>query len=654
MRPATFGARLARHWAPPPRLSLAEWADRHYVLPEGDAAAGRWRCYPYQRGILDAMSDPTIEQVWVMKSARVGFTKMFVAATCYYIDHDPCPILIVQPAVEDAEGHSKEDLAPVLEAIPSIAAKIREPRAKDSGNTILHKVFPGGSLSLVGANSPRGFRRVSRRVVIFDEVDEYPASSGAQGDPIMLGIRRTQSYWDRKIIGGSTPTVKGHSKIEQLFLAGDQRRRYLPCPSCGHMAPLVFREAEGRGHWLRWPEGRPHEAHFVCRAKGCVIEPRHYPAMDAAGEWRAEAPEHFTPTHRVASFHLWAAYSYLPNATWGHLAAEFVAAQAAGREALQTFVNTVLGETWHDRGEAPEWERLYERRGPYRSGTIPPGGLLLTAGVDVQKDRLVVDVTAWGRGKRSWLVDYVVIPGSVADRSPAGPWVRLDALLARPYRHASGVELPIAVLAIDAGAFTEEVKAWARGHPAVRVLPVKGQAGPGPILGAPTTVDVTIGGRKLKRGMKLWPVYGHTAKVELYGWLRLPGPTDENPEPPPGYCHFPVDLEAAYFKQLTGEQLVPRRNKRGYVVQEWNVIPGRENHALDARVYCRAAAAAAGLDRFTDADWRRLEAAVGITLPPPAPPASPPPPVTPPPPPPARRSLDEVFARARERLRGRR
>jgi phage terminase large subunit GpA-like protein len=579
-------------WRPPPRLSLSQWADEHFFLSaESSAEPGRWRTLPYQRAILDAFTDPAVEQVSVIKSARVGWTKCMNVVVAYYMAQDPCPIMVVQPTIEDAEGYSKEEIAPMVRDVPVLAALIPEAKARDSGQTLLHKAFPGGSISMVGANSGRGFRRVSRKVVLFDEVDGYPPSAGTEGDQIKLGIRRTEYYWDRKIGAGSTPLVAGASRIEDLFEKGDQRRYFVPCPHCGHMDFLAFREGP-QGHFMKWPDGRPREAHFVCSKNGCVIEHEHKRAMVEAGEWRAAAP--FTGH---ASFHVWAAYSYSPNASWGQLAEEFVDANKGGPEMLKTFVNTTLGETWQDRGEAPDWLRLYQRREPYSLGAPPAGVQFLTAGVDVQKDRLVWEVVGWGAGKQSWSVDSGVIPGDTSSESGA-VWSKLDELLGRTWVRADGQGLSILMLAIDSGYNTQTVYNWARHHPMSRVIASKGVPSARVLIGTPTPVDVTVRGKRLARGYKVWPVGVNVAKSELYGWLRLEAPTAESGEDlPAGWCHFP-EYGEEYFKQLTAEHLVPVVKRSGFKSLEWQILPGRENHYLDCRVYARAAAALCGLDRM--------------------------------------------------------
>lgn len=617
-------ARACLAWRPPPRRTLSAWADeKFYLSAESAAEPGKWRTLPYQRGVLDAISDPTVEQVSWIKSARIGYTKCINATVGYYMDQDPCPIMVVQPTIEDAQGYSKEEIAPMLRDCPALAAIVPVSKTRDSDNTILLKKFRGGSLSMVGANSARGFRRVSRRVVIFDETDGYPVGgAGDEGDPIALGIRRTDSYWDRKILAGSTPTIGGRSRIERLFLSGDQRRYYVPCPHCTTMQVLRFPQ-------LKWPKGQPDRAVYVCIECGCEIAHAHKREMVDAGEWRPGPHAQFpdlpapAPFHGHASFHLWAAYSFSPNASWGQLCTEFVAATAAGPELLKTFVNTVLGEPWQERGEAPEWQRLYARREPYAMGSCPTGVLFLTAGVDVQKDRLVYEIVGWGRDKRSWSIDAGILPGDTSDATGKGPWPALEALLARQHPHEAGLQLSIALLAIDSGYNTQVVYAWARQHPMSRVIAVRGVPTAHVLIGAPSPVDITISGRKKKSGYKVWPIATNLAKSELYGWLALQAPTAEDAAEgavcPPGFCHFP-EYGEAYFTQLTAEQLVPHRSHKGFTLFVWELIPNRENHYLDARVYARSAAAVVGLDRFKESDWLALERALGVT--PPTPPVT--------------------------------
>jgi phage terminase large subunit GpA-like protein len=338
--------------------------------------------------------------------------------------------------------------------------------------------------------------------------------------------------------------------------------------------------------------------------------------MLESGEWRPTKPG---TDPRVRGYHLNALYSPVGWLSWGGIATGFVKSKKDPQK-LRVWTNTVLGETWTERGEAPEWERLWDRREPYPLGSVPRGGLFLTAGVDVQKDRIVVEIVAWGRGKTSWSIDYGVIPGDTADLDK-GPWPQLDALLARAFVHEDGAELAIRMMAIDSGYNTQTVYTWCRKYPLNRVIAVKGQASGGPLIGTPSSVDINLRGRRPTHGYKVWPVTGDVAKSELYGFLKLEQPTDGSALPP-GWCHF-SQYDEDYFKQLTAEQLVTHKSRTGYVRLEWELIPGRENHTLDCRVYARAAAALVGLDRFKEPDWLQLERAVSASPDPPAPPPAP-------------------------------
>ncbi len=617
-------------WRPPPRMLLSEYADKHFRLSaESSADAGQWTCIPYQRGILDAFANPEVEQVSCMKSSRVGWTKCLNIVICYYAHHDPCPIMLVQPTIEDAEGYSKEEIAPMIRDVPVLHDVFPETGARDNNQTMLHKVFRGGLLSLVGANSPRGFRRVSRKVVLFDETDGYPASAGNEGDQILLGKRRAEYYWDRKIGLGSTPTVDGHSRIQVHYTDGDQRRFYVPCPHCGHMDFFAFSpdrqrgmhwhpEDSRRGHMMGWPEDDPAKAYFVCRECAQAIEHRHKREMVEQGEWRARMP-----FKGHASFHIWAAYSYSPNASWGQIASEYAAAARKGPEELKTVVNTVLGETWTEKSDAPEWESLYRRREDYAIGSCPRGVLFVTCGVDVQQHSLRYEVVGWGRGKRSWSIDAGIIPGDTSDLGPEGPWPQIDALLDRSFPHAGGTFMRITTMAVDSGWNTMAVYAWALKYPINRVMAVKGGHSWSVLVSMPAKVDVDWNGRRIEGGYQMWSVGGNVGKTEFYGWVRLSAPIDEGVEEPPGFCHFPR-YDEEYFKQVTAEQLITHRTRNGRTVREWVVIRGRENHYLDARIYARCAAYVVGIDRFQESDWSQLERDLGYDQPPPAPaPASP-------------------------------
>jgi phage terminase large subunit GpA-like protein len=551
-----------------------------------------------------------VDEVVMIFAAQLGKSETLLNELGYIVDHAPGPTLFVQPTVETAKRFSRQRVEPLFSMTPCLAGKVAEVKSRDSRSSMLMKEFMGGLLIITGANSAVGLRSMPARYLLLDEIDGYPADVDGEGDPIGLAEARQRTFARRKTLKASTPTVAGASAIEAAYEATDQRRYFVPCPHCGEFQILAF----GQLTWtkLQLP---PEQAVYVCAQCEGRIEERHKTEMLAAGEWRPTA-EGRNPNAR--GYHLNALYSPVGWLSWGRIAKQWVEVQKKP-DKLKVFTNTVLAETWHEKGEAPEWRAVYDRREDYPLGTVPAGGLFLTAGVDVQKDRLVVEIVAWGRAKESWSIDYGVLPGNTNDLTEAGPWGQLDALLARSFVHESGAELQIRMLAVDSGYNTSEVYTWAKKYPMNRVVAVKGQDTGGALIGAPAPVEINLRGRRPIRGYKVWPVVGGIAKSELYGSLRLEAPLDDQ-VCPPGWCHFP-QYDDDYFKQLTGEQLVSRRNKRGFTVMAWSLIPGRENHVLDARVYARAAAQLVGLDRFQESDWLALEGMVAGGGPPPAPPS---------------------------------
>jgi phage terminase large subunit GpA-like protein len=457
---------------------------------------------------------------------------------------------------------------------------------------------------MTGANSAVGLRSTPARYIFLDEVDAYPASADEEGDPVSLAEARSLTFAHRrKVFLASTPTIRGLSRIEREYEASDQRRYFVACPHCGIPQWLKFER-------LRWEKGRPETAAYHCESCEAAIAEHHKTAMLEGGAWRATAASADPST---IGFHLSALYSPVGWLSWERIARAWEGCQGSD-EAIRAFRNTILGETWVETGEAPDWRRLADRREAWRPGTVPAGGLILTAGADVQRDRIEVDVWAWGRGLESWLVEHVVIEGGPEN---AAAWAGLTALLARTWRHAGGADLPIARLAIDTGYETSAVYGWARAQGAAQVAPVKGVEGfnrASPVAG-PTFVDATVGGRRLRRGARLWTVAVSTFKAETYRILRLERPTAEEIAAgaafPSGTVHLPDWADDEWLKQLTAEELVTVKTKRGFTRLEWQKLRER-NEALDARVYARAAAWIAGLDRWTEARWADLEAQLGV------------------------------------------
>jgi phage terminase large subunit GpA-like protein len=579
---------------PDPLLTISEWADSYRTLSQrASAEPGLWRTErtPYLREIMDCLSPSSpVETVVLMKGAQIGGTECGNNWIGYIIHQAPGPMLAVQPTVEMAKRNSKQRIDPLIEESEVLRELVSDPRSRDSGNTMLAKEFPGGILVMTGANSAVGLRSMAARYLFFDEVDAYPGDVDGEGDPVNLALARTRTFARRKVFMISTPKITGRSRIETCFEDSDQRHYWVPCPHCNEYQTLKFPQ-------IRWPKGKPECAVYVCEHCEGEIENHQKHWMLERGEWRAAAPG----PGKAAGFHLSSLYSPVGWFSWADAAGMFTEAQK-NPALLQVFINTVLGETWALQGEAPDWQRLYDRREDYRIGTVPMGGLFLTAGVDIQKDRIEVEVVAWGRGKESWSVDYQVLDGQTAE---AAVWQKLRVVLDAHYPTESGAALPIVKFAIDSGYATPEVYAWARQYGGARAVVIKGDSRAAAPVSQPSPIDVGPQGKRVRLGIKVWPVNGSMIKEELYRWLRLDRPTEESGEPyPPGYCHFPKYGEE-YFKQLTAEQLVTRIVK-GYRRPEWQKTRER-NESLDIRCYLRAAAAVYGMDRFTDAVWQALE-----------------------------------------------
>jgi len=600
-------AEILRIWGagltPDPDLTVSQWADRHRMLSgRASAEPGRYRTArtPYMREIMDRLSPgDEMQRIVFMKAAQVGATEAGNNWIGFAIHQAPGPMLAVQPTVELAKRNSRQRIDPLIDESPDLRERIKPARSRDAGNTMLSKEFAGGILIMTGANSAVGLRSTPARYIFLDEVDAYPASADEEGDPVTLAEARSLTFAHRrKVFLVSTPTIRGLSRIEREYEASDQRRYFVPCPHCGYAQWLKFDR-------LRWQKGRPETAEYHCEGCDQPIGEHNKTAMLEGGEWRATATA-ADPT--TVGYHLSALYSPIGWLSWERIVRSWEAALGSD-EAIKAFRNTILGETWVETGEAPDWQRLYDRRERWKSGTVPAGGLFLTAGADVQKDRIEVDVWAWGRGLESWLVDHVVIEGGPGD--PAC-WRQLTDLLGKTWAHASGTHMTIARLAIDSGFETSAVYAWSRQVGFAQVAPVKGLEGfnrSSPVTG-PTYVDATIAGKRLRRGVRLWTVATSTFKAETYRFLRQDRPTAEDISAgatfPAGTVHLPDWADSEWLKQLTAEQLVTVKSRRGFSKLEWQKLRER-NEALDIRIYARAAAWILGADRWPDARWQELE-----------------------------------------------
>jgi terminase, large subunit len=603
--PVELTRQILAGFRPPPRLRLSEYADQFSVMTGSAAEKGQWRTLPYQREILDSFTDPTVETVAIMKSARVGWTKMLGVAVQFYSHQDPSPVMIVQPVKEDAEGYSKEEIKPLFEDTPALRGLISESKARNTAsNTILLKQLAnGGLIDIVNAASGRSFRRKSRKVVLFDEVDAYPKLD--EGDPIKLGRNRADYYWDRKIALGGTPIFAG-GKTEEWFLRGDQRRYYVPCPYCQQMQVLRWEQMEREGIGA---------GSYRCENCTELIPHSKKRWMVERGEWR---PTAVAQMPGLRSYHLWAGYSYSPAADWGVLVREHSEALEAMRrgdpDAMQTFHNTVLGLPWEDTltgkltgdGLAQRRQKTAAGNG-YPIGTVPDGVLLITAGVDVQGgggtvgERLVLTVWGWGRGEEGWHLGHWEIDG---DPQQPETLAQLDQIAQTTWRREDGKTLRLTLGGIDDGGIaTQEIREWCRTR-ATRWVPMKGAHQKGkPLIGRGVAVHVNRKNQAVtKKGVLLYHL-GYDASVHhLQGRLR-------NEQPGPGYLHLGEAATDQFLDELFPWKRMPKRDK-GQTTYHWVLPAGSRDEGGDCT---RMAYAAMQLvcRRYNRATmWDQLEAAL--------------------------------------------
>lgn len=571
---------------PPPRLNVSEWADLERRLSsEASAEAGKWHTSraEYQRGIMDAISDPNNKDVVVMAGAQVGKTEILLNVIGYHIHHNPAPILLVQPTLEMAQAFSKDRLTPMLRDTPALKNKVKDPRSRDANNTTTHKVFSGGHISLVGSNSPSGLASRPIRVVLCDEVDRYPASAGAEGDPIQLARKRSATFWNRKIVMVSTPTNKGASRIEASFEESDKRRFHVPCQDCGEKQTLKWQN-------VRWDKDKPKTAHYVCEHCGSVWDDAARYRAIRQGEWIATAP--FTG---VAGFHINGIYS-----VWTPLAdavRDFLSAKKMP-ETLRVWTNVYLAESWEDQGERVDDYSVKERAEEYGEMLDERIGVI-TAGIDVQDDRLECEIVGWGKQEESWSIDYRIFYG---DPSTPHLWNDLDNFLKSVYQTEDGRQLGIRSACIDSGGhYTQSVYNFVRPRKGRRIFAIKGMAGESrPIVSRPSKNNI---GK-----VDLFTLGVDNIKDLLFSRLAIQSEGA-------GYCHFPSDRSDEYFKQLAASEKIVTKYHKGFPRREF-VKTRTRNEALDCRVYAIGALAILNLNIDAIIDRQRSEAKVQAPEPP--------------------------------------
>jgi phage terminase large subunit GpA-like protein len=560
----------------PPSLTVAEWADEYRCLSsESSAKQGKWRSLPWQIKPMEDVTDPDVRAIVLMWASQVGGkTEVINNAIGYFIDSDPSPILMLQPTVEMAESWSKERFTPMLRDTTRLRGKVRDAKSRDANNTILHKSFPGGHLTVVGANAPSGLAMRPIRVVLFDESDRYPKSAGVEGDPRALARKRTESFWDAVEIETSTPTVKGASAIEISFegkLEEDGTRKggtdknyfFVPCSVCGVFQTLKWAQ-------VKFPEGAEN-TFYECEACGGHWTDEMRQAAIWDGEWRATAPFHGRRGYHLNGIYcLFKAQKGFRNRLH-QMVVQFLEAKAGGPETLKTWTNTFLAETWEEEGEQPDVVEVMSRAEAY-GPVLPAGVLALVAAGDAQRDRLEGLILGVGLGFELWAIQLGRFMGS-PEREEV--WTAFDQFLEQEFEHPSGAKLRIVRTFIDSGDKPEAVYRFCKARHSRGVYPIKGATTPAsPLCGLPRkwgSVKVTG-----------FLVGTDTAKGLIYDRLKIV-------EPGPRCIHFPIGFgfDREFFEQLAAEKLTTEF-RNGFPRRVWKKVRDR-NEGLDMMGYGIAA-----------------------------------------------------------------
>lgn len=561
---------------PRSKLTGSEWADKYrYVAPGTTPEPGEWRTsrVPYLREPMDAATDRHTEIVVLCCSSQVGKSEALLNVMGYYVDQDPAPQLMLQPTIDAAEAFSKERIDPTFRYSPGLANKLEEGKdgrgtSRKSSTTIRMKHYAGGYLALVGANSPAGLASRPIRVLLCDEIDRYGTTK--EGDPLKLALQRTTNFHNRKIIMVSTPTIKGASQIESWYLRSDQRLFYVPCPHCGHEHVLTWANVK----WDKDEQGNalPLTARMVCPKCGEIVRGAYKPDMTmlTAGRWKATNKE-----SRIKGYHINSLYS--PWVDLYKLVEEFSeATRNRDKAGLMEFINLKLGEPWEESNDEDIWEHLHRRREYYHGDNLPDGVLVLTAGVDVQRDRLECTIYGWGIGRECWGIEHRMLWGAPDDPTT---WQQLDAFLQQHRSLDNGAVLPVSCVCVDSGdgAYTANVYRYTKARERSRVFSVKGRGGSNvPFINPPTKNNT--------ENATLFNLGVDAGKSIVMGRLKI---EDEGA----GYVHYTRQAERgfneSFFQQLTAE-VYEQKFEKGVIKTGWKKIRER-NEALDCFVYATAA-----------------------------------------------------------------
>lgn len=561
--------RALKHLIPPPDLKPSEWAEANVVIPVGNAIPGPINLSnaPFQREPLDVAKRPGCHRITLMFGAQTGKTTIQQILMGYFIAHEPRSQIVVQPTQGDMQTFLETKVRPMFDANPAITQVMAKQRGRDGVNNNRIISYIGGWLMMAWAGSPKTLRGRSAPVAIADEIDGMEAT--AEGDPVQLLVQRSATFGDlRLLVESSTPITKDESRIEPAFLAGDQRRYHVPCPHCDHEQVLKWANVTWIGKDSPDDEQQPETARYACEECGALWDDGERIAAIRRGRWVAAKP-----FRGHASFHLPEMCSTFRRLR--DIVQSYLDKIAVGD--VQSFVNVSLAETYEEAGEKADPASLMARRENY-AAPVPAGGVYLTAGIDMQIDRLELEIVAWGVGEESWSVDYRVLWG---DPLAGDVWHDLDDVLAEEFEHELGGTLRIAAACLDTGGtkgYTQSAYEYARGKTGRRLFAIKGVGGWGrAIVEKPQRKQSGRNARKVD----LFLVGTDEAKLVTMRRLAVP-------QPGPGYCHFPHDRDEGYFQQLTAEKMVTRYVK-GQPIREWRKPDKAPNEALDCRNYAYAA-----------------------------------------------------------------
>ncbi len=609
---AVLANALAEVMRPPPPPDITRWCEENIVFDDRSPMPGPFRIgrFPFLREIHAVLSpEHPAREVTIRGSAQWGKTVSIIQPTlAAWHEHTPLDSLVVHPTQSAAREWVMNKWMPMRRQAPGLVAIFGTGRGGDQTDSIMNQetLRRDGSIKVASAGSPADLTGTSRRLVILDDVSKFEMTD--KGDPETLAESRASGFEDAKILRVSTPLVKGACRISRAYDRSDRRVYHVPCPHCGNRAPLTWENFKASLD----PE-RLHDAHFTCDACGAAIRHADKERIVAAGQWVVTNPGGDHP-----GFHLWRAYA--PQRDWASIAVDYArvmgwtgltltqATEAAMRDQVeaeteQTFWNDVLGLPFEQASKGPDWAALRERaensEGALARGVVPACGVILTAGVDCQADRIEVSVVAFGRNHRRWVVDHVVIPHSIGDDEGRAA---LDALLRATWRTELGLRLPLDMMAVDEGFATEDVRDWAKRWPWTRVILVKGSSAPsGPTLRPQADRKAT--GQAIRRQRRNWIVNVSQLKADFYGWLAKADPFER------GHVAFARGLGEEYFRQVTAEVRVLKRTPSGVMVSRWELAEaGRRNECLDTMLYAEAAARKRGWTAMTDGQWDALEA----------------------------------------------